>query len=195
VAVRSKNSCGAGIELEQSSEPLATLNSVAALFGFIGSIREKELVAFALMIGFVVIMRGELGQGPGQRAFAEQNQLRQTLLLGGSNPTLRKGVQIRTSDNFCDISSSTTGTVRSEDVQPEHPPYEEEGDRGHDDVANPLPHCFGFRAVGHDERITPTLSRVLGCLRIGCDHADRYYSYARTPAELDHSPTLFFLFV
>jgi hypothetical protein len=33
--VWSKNSYGAGIELEQSSEPLATLNGVAALFGFI----------------------------------------------------------------------------------------------------------------------------------------------------------------
>jgi hypothetical protein len=31
-----KNSCGAGIALEQSSEPLATLNRMAALFGFIG---------------------------------------------------------------------------------------------------------------------------------------------------------------
>jgi hypothetical protein len=47
--------CGAGIELEQSSEPLATLNRVAALVGFIGSIWEKELVAFALMIAFAVI--------------------------------------------------------------------------------------------------------------------------------------------
>jgi hypothetical protein len=35
MVVWSKNSCGAGIELEQSSEPLATLNRVAALFGFI----------------------------------------------------------------------------------------------------------------------------------------------------------------
>jgi hypothetical protein len=33
--VWSKNSYGAGIELEQFSEPLATLNGVAALFGFI----------------------------------------------------------------------------------------------------------------------------------------------------------------
>jgi len=33
---------------------------VAALFGFIGSIREKELVAFALMIALAVIMRAEL---------------------------------------------------------------------------------------------------------------------------------------
>jgi hypothetical protein len=93
----SKNSCGAGIELEQSSEPLAALNGVAALFGFIGSIWEKELVAFALMIAFTVIMRAELGHGPGQRAFAQQNQLRQTLLFGGPNPTFPKGVQIRTS--------------------------------------------------------------------------------------------------
>jgi|SRR5579864_4773200 len=67
LGVWSKNSCGAGIELGQSSEPLATLNRVAALFGFIGSIREKELVAFALMIAFAVIMRAELGRGPEQR--------------------------------------------------------------------------------------------------------------------------------
>jgi hypothetical protein len=33
--VWSKNSCGAGIELEQSAESLATLNGVATLFGFI----------------------------------------------------------------------------------------------------------------------------------------------------------------
>jgi hypothetical protein len=65
LGVWSKNSCAAGIELEQSSEPLATLNGVAALFGFIGSIREKKLVAFALMIAFAVIMRAELGQGSG----------------------------------------------------------------------------------------------------------------------------------
>jgi hypothetical protein len=62
---------------------------------FVACGREKELVAFALMIAFSVIMRAELGQSPGQRAFAEQNQLRQALLLGGSNPTFRKGVQIR----------------------------------------------------------------------------------------------------
>jgi hypothetical protein len=60
--VWSKNSCGTGIELEQSSEPLATLNRVAALLGFIGSIREKKLVAFALMIAFTVIMCAEPGR-------------------------------------------------------------------------------------------------------------------------------------
>jgi hypothetical protein len=45
---------------------------VAALFGFIGSVREKELVAFTLMIAFAMIMGAELGQSPGQRAFPEQ---------------------------------------------------------------------------------------------------------------------------
>ena len=39
------NSCGVGIELEQTSESLATLNRVASLFGFIGSIRERSLLS------------------------------------------------------------------------------------------------------------------------------------------------------
>ena len=47
----SKNSCGAAIELEQASESLVTLNGgVATLFGFVASIREKQLVAFTLMV-------------------------------------------------------------------------------------------------------------------------------------------------
>ena len=41
-----------------------TLNGVAALAGFIAGIREKQLVAFALMVS-------ELGQSPHQWAFAE----------------------------------------------------------------------------------------------------------------------------
>jgi hypothetical protein len=46
----SNNSCGAAIELEQASESLVTLKGVAALAGFIAGIREKQLVAFALMV-------------------------------------------------------------------------------------------------------------------------------------------------
>jgi len=34
-----------------------TLNGAAVLFGFIASIREKQLVAFTLMVAFAVIMR------------------------------------------------------------------------------------------------------------------------------------------
>jgi hypothetical protein len=36
--------------------------------GFTGGIREKEPIAFALMVSFLVIMRAELNQGPGQGA-------------------------------------------------------------------------------------------------------------------------------
>jgi hypothetical protein len=46
------------------------------------------------VVSFAVIMSAELGQRPCQKAFAEQDQLRQTLLLGGPNPTFRKSVQI-----------------------------------------------------------------------------------------------------
>jgi hypothetical protein len=66
------------------------LDSVAALFGLIAGIREKQLVAFTLMVAFAVIMRAELSQSPQQRALAEQDQLRKALLLDGANPTFRK---------------------------------------------------------------------------------------------------------
>ena len=45
----------------------------AARFGLIAGIREKQLVAFTLMVAFAVIMRAELGQDSRQRARAEQN--------------------------------------------------------------------------------------------------------------------------
>ena len=60
--VWSKDSCGTGIELEQASESLAALHGVPAQFGFIADIRKKQLVAFALMVAFAVIVRAELGQ-------------------------------------------------------------------------------------------------------------------------------------
>jgi len=43
VPVRSNNSCGAAIALQQTSEPVATLNGAAALFGFVASLWEKQL--------------------------------------------------------------------------------------------------------------------------------------------------------
>jgi hypothetical protein len=39
---------------------------VAARFGFIAGIREKQLVGFTLMVAFAVIMRAELSQSPQQ---------------------------------------------------------------------------------------------------------------------------------
>jgi len=50
--VWSKNSCGAAIELEPDSQSLVTLNDLAALFGFVASVRKKQLVAFTLMVAF-----------------------------------------------------------------------------------------------------------------------------------------------
>ncbi len=73
----SNYSCGAAIILQQSSEPLATRNGVAARFGFVARLRKKEFVTFPLGISFPVIMSAELGQGPRQRALAEQDQPRQ----------------------------------------------------------------------------------------------------------------------
>src|ERR1700685_2017356 len=61
------------------------------------SLREKQYVAFPLMVSFAVIMSAEFGQGPRQRALAEQDQPRQALPLGRADPTFRKSVQIRAS--------------------------------------------------------------------------------------------------
>ena len=60
IAIWSTYSCGSIVVLEQASESLVTLNGAAVLFGFIASIREKQLVAFTLMVAFAVIMRAEL---------------------------------------------------------------------------------------------------------------------------------------
>ena len=57
--------------------------------------RRQQVVAFALMVAFQMIMRRELGQAALQRTFTQQNQLGQALLFHGSNPALRIRVQIR----------------------------------------------------------------------------------------------------
>jgi hypothetical protein len=44
---------------------------VAAPFEFSASIREQQLVAFALMVSFAAIMSTEFGQSPRQLPFAE----------------------------------------------------------------------------------------------------------------------------
>jgi hypothetical protein len=53
-----------------ASEPVATLNGAAELFGFMARLWEKQLVAFPLMVSFAVIMSAEFGQGPRERALA-----------------------------------------------------------------------------------------------------------------------------
>ena len=62
VVVRSKYSCGTAVVLEQTSQSLVTLNGVAAQFEFIANIPKQQLVAFALMISFAVIVSTEFGQ-------------------------------------------------------------------------------------------------------------------------------------
>jgi hypothetical protein len=42
---------------------VATLNGAAALFGFMASVREKQLVAFPLVVSFAVIMSAEFPYG------------------------------------------------------------------------------------------------------------------------------------
>lgn len=68
-----------------------TLHGVPGLFDCAASVREKQLVAFTLIVTFAVIMRTELGQGPRQRALAEQNQLGQTLAFPRS---VKRSLQI-----------------------------------------------------------------------------------------------------
>lgn len=61
---------------------MATLDGAVTLFGYMARLWEKQLVAFPFIVSFGVIMSAEFGQGPRQRAFAEQDQFRQVLLLG-----------------------------------------------------------------------------------------------------------------
>jgi hypothetical protein len=49
----------------------------------------------ALMIPLFVIVRDILSQSSSERSLTEQDQFRHTLLFDRSNPSLRKGVQIR----------------------------------------------------------------------------------------------------
>ena len=50
---------------------MATRNGVPALFGFIASLWEQQLVTFPLMVSFAVIMSAEFGQSSRQRAVTE----------------------------------------------------------------------------------------------------------------------------
>jgi hypothetical protein len=63
--VRSNYSCGTFIILEQASEAVATLNRVAALFGFIASIGKKQFVVLPLVVSFAMIMSAAGATLPG----------------------------------------------------------------------------------------------------------------------------------
>ena len=57
--------------------------------------RRQQLVTFALVIAFQIIMSPEFHQASLQRTFAQQNQLCHALLFHRSNPAFRIGVQVR----------------------------------------------------------------------------------------------------
>jgi hypothetical protein len=57
--------------------------------------RKEAHVALALMIPLVMIMLLVLMQSVKQSPFSTQNHLGETLLLDGSDPALRIGVQVR----------------------------------------------------------------------------------------------------
>src|SRR5262245_24652981 len=56
--------------------------------------RKEQDVAFPLMISLVVIMFSVLIESPGQGRFSIQDHTRETLLLDGSDPSLRVGIQV-----------------------------------------------------------------------------------------------------
>jgi hypothetical protein len=88
------------------------LHGVPASFSCAASVREKQLVAFALMVAFAVIMRTELGQSPRQWGCTEQNQLGQAFLSDGMNPAFRKCVQIRASSRKRGCVANVSGSDR-----------------------------------------------------------------------------------
>ena len=64
------------IELEEAAETLVTLDPTDMSFLWRDPGREEELIAFALMRAFCMIMRKELSNGAAQRDFTKEDQLR-----------------------------------------------------------------------------------------------------------------------
>src|SRR5437016_4282082 len=93
--VWSKNSCGlAHVVFQEPSEAFTALDRACTLCVWADR-RKEEPIALALMIPLVMKMRHILRQHMVERRFSKQDQPRQALLLDGSYPPLRVGVQIR----------------------------------------------------------------------------------------------------
>ena len=69
------------IVLEQPAEPLLTANVPVSWGMGEYSSRKQELIAFALMIPFFVIMQDEISNGFSERCLAKQDQTIQTRLF------------------------------------------------------------------------------------------------------------------
>src|SRR5947208_15792098 len=76
VALWSRYSCGALIELQQSTEAFLTLDATGMLREQRNRGRQEQLIAFALVSAFEMIMCNELSYCPAQGRFTEENQLR-----------------------------------------------------------------------------------------------------------------------
>ena len=83
------------IVLEQPTQPLLTANvPVRRGIGEYSS-RKQELIAFALMIPFFVIMQDEISNGFSERGLAKQDQAIETGLFNGAHKPLCISVQVR----------------------------------------------------------------------------------------------------
>src|SRR6266705_2981089 len=92
--VWSNNSCGvACVVFQEPPKPFATLHRALTLC-VLADCRKEQHVALALVLPLVMKMRHILRQRMAERRFPKQDQPRQTLLLDGSHPALRVGVQI-----------------------------------------------------------------------------------------------------
>jgi len=93
-AVWSKNSCGLTfVVFEETSKSFAT-PKWACLFRVPADSRKEQDIAFPLMISLVVIMFYVLMKRPRQGSLSKQDHTRETLLLDGSDPPLRVGIQV-----------------------------------------------------------------------------------------------------
>jgi len=91
--VWSKYSCSPLVVLEQPAEPVTTFNRAIRIC-FLASLRKEQLVVFPLMVSFVVVVSPVLGQNSQKWTLAEQDYLRQALLLDRTNPPFGKRIQI-----------------------------------------------------------------------------------------------------
>src|SRR5712691_241143 len=93
--VWSKNSCGlARVVFQEPPKPFATLKGACTLC-VLADRRKEQHVTLALVIPLMMKMRHILRERMAQRPFPKQDEPRQALLLDGSHPALRVGVQIR----------------------------------------------------------------------------------------------------
>src|SRR4029450_6962641 len=89
-----QKSCGLTfVVFEETSKPFAT-PKWAYLFRVPADSRKEQDIPFPLMISLVVIMFYVLIKRPRQGSLSKQDHTRETLLLDGSAPPLRVGIQV-----------------------------------------------------------------------------------------------------